>query len=533
MSGYRLSVVSLLFVSLFFPYVSNADILDNWHWIDPLPQGYSLITYGNGLFVAVGLNGTILTSADLSTWTLANSNTTNQLYAVSYAGGIFIAVGAQGAILTSSDGVAWTLRNSGTSQYLNEIAYGGGTFVVVGGTPPNPGTILTSLDGEVWTEQSYPGRGPFWGVAYGNNTFVAVGGDAIHIMPNYYYHGIILASSDAATWRSVLEFNDRWLFDITYGDGIFVALPGPLVSSDGFKWSEIDLTGSVWITAVTYGFGTFVAVGFKSPNPGEMIGIILTSTDGVTWSERSVPGDELLHGIIYGNGTFIAVGGDGKILQSDPLEVEIQSPPNNTHLNSCSLIDSVTFSWRDQEIFRNYEIQFSPDQAFSSIATRIKTSATSATIKQIGWKRILKVLEKTGGGLYWRVVGTKPDGTTTLSEVRSIIIDPPEAAAIPAIQSTARGSLPELSWGNNCNVKFKTVFGSDKTFSKKSACSFTVKNPNGNGGNFVKTLAPNQWKSIRRLVGDETGFTIYWYIESWDEIGRHTKTAVMSFELTE
>jgi hypothetical protein len=531
--------ISLVCFGCLFSHPVSADPLDKWHWINPLPQGNSLkgVTYGNGLFVAVGAYGTILISSDGSTWTVTIPNTTNNLNTVAYGNGFFIAVGENGAILTSSDGRVWRLKDSGTTQYLNGITYGDGTFVVVGGIPPNPGIILTSNDGEVWKEQTYPTRGPFWGVAYGNSTFVTVGGDFIHIMPNTYYHGIILASSDGATWTNASEFTDRWVTGVTYGNGTFVAwqegyVATPLIfSSDGFTWTGTDSTGSETVEAAAFGFGTFVAVGKKLTDTGAATGIIQTSPNGATWTERNVTGAELLNGIAYGDGTFIAVGESGKILQSDPLEVEIQSPPNGTHFSGCSQDASVTFSWREQEVFARYEIQFSSDQDFASIATKVKTSATSTTIKQSSWKRMLPLLDGKGGVVYWRVTGIQSNGTITLSEVRSIIIDPQEAVGAPAITSTAKGSLPELSWQINCNTKFKVWFGNDVNFTKKAGFSFNIKDPSVEG--FSKTLTAGQWTAIKRLAKNVAGSIIYWYIESWDELGRYAKTDVMSFVLTD
>ena len=46
-----------------------------------------------------------------TTWTLRNLG--NSLNGVAYGNGLFVAVGEDGAILTSPDGVGWTLRNSG------------------------------------------------------------------------------------------------------------------------------------------------------------------------------------------------------------------------------------------------------------------------------------------------------------------------------------------------------------------------------------------------------------------------------------
>jgi hypothetical protein len=91
------------------------------------------VTYGNGLFVAVGEGGAILTSPDGVSWTARTSGTGDWLFGVTYGNGLFVAVGEGGTILTSRDGVSWTARTSGTSNWLYGVAYGNGLFVAVGG----------------------------------------------------------------------------------------------------------------------------------------------------------------------------------------------------------------------------------------------------------------------------------------------------------------------------------------------------------------------------------------------------------------
>ena len=70
-------------------------------------------------------------------------------------------------------------------------------------------------------------------------------------------------------------------------------------------------------------------------------------------------------------------------------------------------------------------------------------------------------------------------------------------------------------------------------FSRKVGYTFTIKDPNNNGGSFLKTITSGQWKAIRRLVNDQIGSTIYWYVESWDGLGGYAKTGLMSFDLTD
>jgi hypothetical protein len=141
--------------------------------------------------------------------------------------------------------------------------------------------------------------------------------------------------------------------------------------------------------------------------------------------------------------------------------------------------------------------------------------------------------EGSEGTVYWRVVGTRANRTKFTSEFRSIIIDTAQAVGNPNISSTSKGSPPELSWENNCNTKFKVWFGSDESFNKKNGYSFNIRNPNDNGGIFTKVLTSGQWTSIRKLVKDTSGSTIYWYIESWDGLKRYNKSDVVNFVLTD
>jgi photosystem II stability/assembly factor-like uncharacterized protein len=246
---------------------SEASPLDNWHLRNPSSQGSTLsnIVYGNEIFVAIGVDGIILTSSDGATWTSRNSGTKHHLYSVAYGNDTFVATGEGGIILTSSDGVMWTLTNSGTRNYLYGVTYGNGTFVVVG----YPGTILTSQDGVTWASRN-PGTNEqaMIGVTYSNDTFVIVGG-----------HGTILTSPDGVAWISRNSGTSNELYGVTHGNG------------------------------------TFVAVGHHGS-------IILISTNGRSWTPKNsgVNAHEFLMGVTYGNGTFVAVGGHGTIVQSDPME---------------------------------------------------------------------------------------------------------------------------------------------------------------------------------------------------------------------
>jgi hypothetical protein len=78
-------------------------------------------------------------------------------------------------------------------------------------------------------------------------------------------------------------------------------------------------------------------------------------------------------------------------------------------------------------------------------------------------------------------------------------------------------------------MKFKVLFGNDSQFSKRKSLSFNLKNLSDT---FTKALTSSQWSSIRKLAGDESGGTIFWYVESWDGLSRYARTEPMSFVLT-
>jgi len=99
------------------------------------------ITYGKGL---------ILTSLDSENWTVRASGTLMPLADIEFGNGIFVAVGARGTIVTGSkDGATWTLRQSGVTSDLWAIKRAKGIFVAVG----SAGTVITSPDGYTWTKK--------------------------------------------------------------------------------------------------------------------------------------------------------------------------------------------------------------------------------------------------------------------------------------------------------------------------------------------------------------------------------------------
>jgi len=285
------------------------DPLDAWHVRATSTSADGGIGYGNGIFMAVGGSGTILTSADNGgVWTPRTSQTGKFLAGAAYGNGIFVAVGEEGTVVTSADGVTWTKRNSATSSNLAGIAHGNGTFVAVG----EAGAVVTSADGMTWTSRTAITAEYLAGVAYGGGIFAVVGGV-----------GTLLTSADnGVTWTARTSGTSEYLWGVSYGSGSFVAVGDfgtILTSANGANWVVQPAVTDDDLYGIAYGNGIFTAVG---GNWNSYTGAVVTSPDGMTWTSRaSAASLEPLYSVAYGNNTFVVLSATGTISQSDSLPV--------------------------------------------------------------------------------------------------------------------------------------------------------------------------------------------------------------------
>lgn len=92
------------------------------------------LTFGLGIYVAVGPTGRIYTSANLTTWTVRNSTTTTQnISSVYFGNNLFVAGGSAGYIKTSTDAIQWdTVTNNLTTQSTIAISSTANEFALIG-----------------------------------------------------------------------------------------------------------------------------------------------------------------------------------------------------------------------------------------------------------------------------------------------------------------------------------------------------------------------------------------------------------------
>ena len=90
------------------------------------------IAFGNGRFVMVGSDGTILTSDDGTQWTLRDAGVSTWLRAVIFDGRRYTALGDEGVIINSSDGEEWSRAPSQLDADIHAVARVKGQTVGVG-----------------------------------------------------------------------------------------------------------------------------------------------------------------------------------------------------------------------------------------------------------------------------------------------------------------------------------------------------------------------------------------------------------------
>lgn len=222
-----------------------------------------------------------------------------------------------------------------------------------------------------------------------------------------------------------------------------------------------------------------------------------------------------------------------------PTTVKLASPADGTFYTACSLYSLPTFTWKSDGPFTDYEIQFSKRASFDTIDASKKTSSTSIVMDDTQWKKVIVANGTTapgstapatsGGPMFWRVIGTRSDKASVISNTLSILIAPAQPVGNATIVDTSKSSLPTLSWDNNCGIKFTVWFGNNPFFTHQTSVTFNIKDPNENGGVFAKTLTSSQWTAVQNVTGRVTGTTVYWYVDSRDGATRRAITQPKSF----
>ena len=231
---------------------------------------------------------------------------------IAYGDGVYVAIGTDGLIVTSVDKVLWTPTYSGVTDTLNSICYGNGMFVIVGVN----GILLYSTDGTVWHQSANSIYISLNSVVYANSIeqFVAVSNI-----------GTIVGSIDAITWEILATPTSKNLNAIAYDDGMIVVVGSEgkiLTSTDGLSWSTKTSNIVTDLKVVKWASDRWIAAGVNS--------IILYSLDTIDWDFGY---SDSFTGAANNGTTWIFVGYGGVIYSTNGTTLEPQESGILVNLN--------------------------------------------------------------------------------------------------------------------------------------------------------------------------------------------------------
>ena len=187
----------------------------------------------------------IYTSSDGITWTqrLRGSTPSTELHAIATNGTGAVAVGNSGTVMSSANGTTWSnvaaISGIGSSQTFAGIAWNGSIYALAGYTGNNGGVkVYTSTTGSSWIDRSAGAGVAGWqdlrSIAWLNNRFVASG----------WYSSLRVSIDSAQTFsttRSHTEINPA----MAYGDGIYYTA-GEDKDNSSADVDVLSLDGTAW-----------------------------------------------------------------------------------------------------------------------------------------------------------------------------------------------------------------------------------------------------------------------------------------------
>ena len=302
------------------------------------------ITYGssptqrNPAFVTVGTNGMILHSQSKGvTWTNYSQPTTQDLHSIAYKEDdlgfdYYIAVGNNGTIVTSRNGTSWNNQSSGTLFDLLDITNSDQGLVVVGTNGVN--LKDSSGKGETWT----------LGTSYGQTLYgVGVDDQLGSFVATSTSGNLATSSSTSGSSWATQPTNEStaniYSFATNHSTRFAVGESGFIYSyhATNSSWTRQAKAITQSLNGVAYGNGTFVSVGVSGD-------IFVSSTYGSRWSDQTDRNlnTNTLHEVQYLNNTFYAVGESGTILRSE--DQGMSWTKSNTGVSGSVNLQDIAFS---------------------------------------------------------------------------------------------------------------------------------------------------------------------------------------------
>lgn len=283
----------------------NADLVISTETLGTTAVQFWLIDSYGSSSVHRGKPFAVLAEIQTGEWTQRLSGLPYALNDVVWDGEVFIAVGDDGMVLTSADGIDWVARESTVDADLNAVAAFEDSIVAVG----HDDTILLSQNhGESWSVKRTGDRVYLAAVTMNSSRIVAGGRELIQ------GEAITLFSEDGGnTWAHAASWptDGHYLTDLVYHDGLYVGATEinswlgdtrVWVSTNGTIWQDIEVRSeAVGLYAVGHDGNQFVVAGD--------FGLVSTSLDGYNWTVMQTPFEEVSYQSISQSGSELLLAG--------------------------------------------------------------------------------------------------------------------------------------------------------------------------------------------------------------------------------
>jgi len=211
----------------------------------------------NAKFVAITSNSNNLaylraTDADTDAWTAGTALAASSWGDLTYGNGVWVAVGGTATGASSTTGSSFTAKTLPTlavGTYVS-VAYGQGTFIAIAGANASAIATAKSANGSTWVAGgNLPSTASWSSIAYGNGRFVAIATSS---------NKVAYSLDAGATWVAApagLPVSQTWS-NISYGQGLFIAISTSsavcATSPDGINWTSRAIASSNW-TSIAFG----------------------------------------------------------------------------------------------------------------------------------------------------------------------------------------------------------------------------------------------------------------------------------------
>ncbi|MBI1178266.1 hypothetical protein GC207_12595 [bacterium] len=281
----------------------------NWVWRSRPITGnslYSIAASGDAV-VATGRLGTIIRGTTSGAWSVVEADIQSHyeygsvhLSRVHYDNGLFVAGGDTGSVLTSPDGWTWTRETTPNVTFGSDLCVDGPNWIALGDDSNSNGFVTTILfrqsDGS-WSKLTPPQLEGMKQLAYGQGKWIAVG------------NGTQWASStDGTNWTLEATSLPNSATMVAYANGLWLAVGSEVMTStNAIDWNQISWKPTGGITSMRHINDRWILVG----------GMIADSADGSTWTSHSGP---TANDVAFAGGSYYLCDGGGNIYRSYDLD---------------------------------------------------------------------------------------------------------------------------------------------------------------------------------------------------------------------